>query len=154
MGKEIERKFLTKGEAWRDLGEGLRYRQGYLSTAKERVVRVRTVGRRGYLTIKGISHGATRAEFEYPIPLEDAETLLNDLCQRPLVEKVRYRVTMGDLVWEIDEFEGVNQGLIVAEVELTREDQPLPLPPWIGEEVTDDPRYFNANLIAHPYITW
>lgn len=153
MGKEIERKYLVRGDAWRALAAGVRYRQGYLSTVKERTVRVRTVGERGYLTVKGITVGATRKEFEYEIPAADAASLL-ELCEQPLVEKVRYKIPIGGLTWEVDEFEGVNRGLIVAECELASEDQRVELPAWIGEEVTGDPRYFNSNLIAHPFTTW
>jgi CYTH domain-containing protein len=131
----------------------VRYRQGYLSTVKERTVRVRTVDDRGYLTIKGVTVGATRKEFEYDIPADDAVLLL-ELCEQPLVEKVRYKIPFGGLTWEVDEFEGVNQGLVVAECELSSEDQRIESPPWIGEEVTGDPRYFNSNLIAHPFTKW
>ena len=131
----------------------MRYRQGYLSTVKERTVRVRTVDDRGYLTVKGLTVGATRREFEYDIPADDAAVLL-ELCEQPLVEKVRYRIPSGGLTWEVDEFEGANQGLVVAECELASEDQRIELPPWIGEEVTGDPRYFNSNLIAHPFSKW
>lgn len=153
MGKEIERKFLVKGDEWRKLAKGVRYRQGYLSTLKERTVRVRTVDANGYLTVKGVTIGATRQEFEYDIPAADAAVLL-DMCEQPLVEKLRYKIPLGGVVWEVDEFEGVNQGLIVAEVELASEDQKVDLPSWIGAEVTGDPRYFNSNLIAHPYSRW
>jgi adenylate cyclase len=153
VAKEIERKFLVRGDEWRKLAAGVRYRQGYLSTVKERTVRVRTVGDRGFLTIKGITIGASRHEFEYPIPLDDTNVLLG-MCEQPLVEKVRYTIPFGGLAWEIDEFEGVNQGLIVAECELASEDQRVDLPVWIGAEVTGDPRYFNSNLIAHPFNTW
>jgi adenylate cyclase len=153
MGKEIERKFLVRGDAWRALAKGVRYRQGYLSTVKERTVRVRTVGERGFLTVKGVTVGATRREFEYDIPADDAASLL-ELCEQPLVEKVRYKIPFGGLVWEVDEFEGANQGLIVAECELTSEDQKIEPPAWIGEEVSGDPRYFNSNLIAHPFTKW
>ena len=153
MGKEIERKYLVRGEAWRKLAQGVRYRQGYLSTVKERTVRVRTVDDRGYLTVKGVTVGATRKEFEYDIPRADAALLL-EMCEQPLVEKVRYKIPFGGLTWEVDEFEGANQGLVVAECELSSEDQRIELPPWIGEEVTADPRYFNSNLIAHPFSKW
>ena len=153
MGKEIERKFLVAGDGYRALGEGVEYRQGYLSSVKERVVRVRTMGDRAALTVKGVSVGATRAEFEYPIPTEDARQLL-ELCEQPLVEKTRYKVAFGGLVWEIDEFHGANAGLTVAECELASEDQRIDRPAWVGEEVTGDPRYFNSNLIARPFTTW
>ncbi len=153
MGKEIERKYLVKGDDWRKLATGVRYRQGYLSTVKERTVRVRTVDANGYLTIKGITIGATRKEFEYDIPVADAAVLL-ELCEQPLVEKVRYKIPLAGLTWEVDEFEGANLGLIVAECELSSEDQRIELPSWIGEEVSGDPRYFNSNLIAHPFTKW
>jgi CYTH domain-containing protein len=154
VGVEIERKFLVEGDAWRHLGEGTVFRQGYLSTVKERTVRVRVVGEEGTLTIKGLSVGARRAEYEYSIPVNDAQEMLEELCEQPIIEKVRYVVVHNGLTWEVDEFGGVNEGLIVAEVELATEDQRVELPEWIGVEVTGDPRYFNANLIARPYSTW
>jgi len=153
MGKEIERKFLVRGESWKELAQGTLYRQGYLNSAKERVVRARTMGERAALTIKGITVGATRLEFEYEIPFDDATELL-ELCEQPLVEKTRYKIPIGELVWEVDEFHGVNEGLIVAECELTDEGQEIDKPDWVGDEVTGDPRYFNSNLIANPYSTW
>ncbi len=154
MGKEIERKYLVKGDSWKELARGVMYRQGYLSTVKERVVRVRTIDDKGYLTIKGISRGISRLEFEYEIPLEDANKMLDELCERPLIEKARYKIEYGGLVWEVDEFFGDNEGLILAEVELSDENQHIELPDWIGEEVSGDPRYFNSNLIKHPYKEW
>lgn len=154
MAKEIERKFLVKDdETWRSV-KGEIYRQGYLSTVKERTVRVRTIGSRGYLTIKGLTKGATRLEFEYDIPVEDARQMLDELCERPLIEKTRRKIEQDDLTWELDEFFGENQGLVVAEVELQDEDQTFTKPPWIGQEVTTDPRYFNANLVNNPYSQW
>jgi CYTH domain-containing protein len=152
MGKEIERKFLVKERTWRQ-AKGTQYRQGYLNSTKERIVRVRTIDGKGYLTIKGLTVGASRMEFEYEIPLQDANELLN-ICEKPLIEKIRYTVEDGGMVWEIDEFAGDNQGLIVAEVELDSEDQPFHKPNWIGKEVTGDPRYFNSNLIKIPYTKW
>lgn len=153
MGTEIERKFLVEEGAWRQ-APATRYRQGYLSTVKERTVRVRTIGDQGYLTIKGLSVGASRLEFEYPIPVDDANQLLSELCERPLIEKDRHKLDHAGLTWEVDEFFGENQGLILAEVELASEDQPFARPDWVTEEVTEDPRYFNANLIANPYSRW
>jgi len=153
MGKEIERKYLVSGDAWRALAKGTKYRQGYLNSAKERVVRARTMGDKAALTIKGITTGATRLEFEYEIPFDDCTELL-ELCEQPLIEKTRYKIPLGDLVWEIDEFHGVNDGLIVAECELESEDQAIDKPDWVGDEVTGDPRYFNSNLIANPYCKW
>ena len=154
MAKEIERKFLVKGDVWRSLAEGTKYRQGYLNSAKERVVRVRTINDKGFLTIKGITVGATRSEFEYEIPLEDTDFMLDQLCEQYLIEKNRYKIKQGELVWEVDEFFGRNDGLIVAEVELTSEDQEFEKPDWIGEEVTSDPRYFNSNLVKEPFTEW
>jgi len=153
MGKEIERKYLVKGEAWKELGEGVLYRQGYLNSRKERVVRVRTMGPKAALTIKGIADGATRLEFEYDLPLDDCNQLL-DLCEQPLIEKTRYKIPYGGLLWEVDEFHGVNDGLVVAECELESEDQSIDKPEWIGDEVTGDPRYFNSNLVASPFTKW
>ncbi|PLZ84535.1 adenylate cyclase [Fischerella thermalis CCMEE 5196] len=154
MAKEIERKFLVKGDEWRKLAEGSVYRQGYIATQKQATVRVRIVGSQGYLTIKGPSIHYSRSEFEYSIPIEDAQEMLDKLCDRPLIEKTRYKIDWGSLVWEIDEFEGVNKGLILAEVELNQETQKIELPPWIGEEVSEDPRYFNSNLVKNPFSQW
>ena len=154
MSLEIERKFLLSGEGWRALGTGVHYRQGYLSTVPERSVRVRLVRDKGYLTIKGIFVGATRSEYEYEIPAGEASEMLDNLCERPLIEKTRYRVEYHGLTWEIDEFDGDNAGLIVAEVELDKEDQAITLPDWVGKEVTGDLRYYNASLIANPYMRW
>lgn len=154
MGREIERKFLVANDSWRGQAAGKCYRQGYLSTVKERTVRVRTVGDKGYITIKGVTVGATRPEYEYEIPQVDANEMLDRLCERPLIEKTRYRIQDGDHAWEIDEFEGENRGLVTAEVELEDEHQQVTLPGWIGKEVTEDPRYFNANLVTKPFTKW
>jgi CYTH domain-containing protein len=154
MGKEIERKFLVKDNSWRGQDSGKRYRQGYLSTIKERTVRARIAGDKGFLTVKGITVGASRPEYEYEIPVGDANEMLDRLCERPLIEKTRYRILHAGLLWELDEFEGENRGLITAEVELKDEHQSVTLPDWIGQEVTGDPRYFNANLVAKPFTTW
>ncbi len=152
MAKEIERKFLVKEGSWRN-EIGTPYRQGYLSSVQERVVRVRTINDKGYLTIKGLTVGASRLEFEYEIPRQDADLLL-EICEKPLIEKTRFKVEEGGFVWEIDEFFGENQGLIVAEVELDSENQDFPKPDWVLEEVTGDPRYFNSNLIKNPFKMW
>jgi len=154
MAKEIERKFLVQGDAWRKLADGVAYRQGYLSSVKECVVRVRTAGKEGFLTIKGINVGATRLEYEYKIPVEEADEMLSSLCERPLIEKKRCKIPYEGLVWEVDEFSGDNRGLILAEVELEDEGQAFETPNWIGEEVTSDPRYFNSNLVKHPFAQW
>lgn len=154
MVQEIERKFLVANDHWRRNATGTRYRQGFLSTEPERTVRVRMAGDRGTLTIKGKTVGATRDEFEYEIPREEAEHLLDTLCLRPLIEKVRYVLREGAHTWEVDVFEGENTGLVVSEIELEREDEVFERPEWLGQEVTDDPRYFNANLVKSPYNTW
>jgi adenylate cyclase len=154
MAEEIERKFLVSNDSWRPGAGGTRFRQGYLSTDPERTVRVRLEGERGVLTIKGLSRGICRAEFEYPIPAAEAAVLLDTLCLQPLIEKTRYRVEHGGHIWEIDEFAGDNAGLVLAEVELSSEDEAVELPLWVGAEVSSDPRYFNANLIRHPFRRW
>lgn len=155
MAREIERKFLVRTEYWRpDEARGLRIRQGYLSSDPARVVRVRTVGPDGFLTVKGRNRGIERSEFEYPIPRPDADAMLDALCERPLVEKVRYTEQVGEHVWEIDVFEGDNAGLVIAEVELADATVVPQLPVWAGEDVSADPRYFNSNLIRHPYSRW
>jgi CYTH domain-containing protein len=154
MGVEIERKFLVVGEAWRAGASGQVYRQGYLATDPDRTVRVRVVGNQGYLTVKGRSEGLVRAEFEYPIPSADATEMLDRLCPRPLIEKTRYRLVHAGRVWEVDEFSGENLGLVLAEVELSDPTEPIQLPEWVGDEVSDDPRYYNANLARHPFGRW
>lgn len=151
---EIERKFLVKSPEYKKLGRGIYIRQGFLSTAKDRVVRIRIIGHQAYLTIKGINKGATRSEFEYEIPGEDAEFMMNELCEKPIIEKYRYRIKAADLIWEVDEFKGLNEGLVVAEIELLSEDQQFDIPDWIGQEVTNDPRYYNSNLIRNPFSNW
>ncbi len=153
MSLEIERKFLLKEGDWRN-EKGTMYRQGYLSSVKERTVRVRIFNDKGYLTVKGVSRGAVRVEYEYEIPGAEAEAMLDELCEKPLIEKMRYKIEFKGLIWEADEFFGENQGLLVAEVELESENQSFVKPEWVGEEVTSDSRYFNANLIHHPYSKW
>jgi adenylate cyclase len=153
MGVEIERKFLLAGTSWRALGQPVLLRQGYLSSDPARVVRVRVEGDRAYMTIKGRSTGATRGEWEYPIPLADANELLA-LCEQPLVEKYRRRIDFAGNVWEVDEFIGANQGLVLAEIELDSEQQQFDKPEWIGDDVTGDKRYYNSNLARHPFSSW
>ena len=154
MGVEIERKFLLAGDGWRALGKPVLFRQGYLSLDPDRTVRVRVEGDQGRLTIKGRSSGATRGEWEYPIPLADANDLLARLCQQPLIEKYRRRIDFAGNTWEVDEFLGANQGLVVAEIELDSEGQAFDKPDWIGAEVTDDKRYYNSSLIKLPFSAW
>jgi len=154
MGTEIERKFLVVGDAWRAGASGVVYRQGYLCTTPERTVRVRVAGAKGYLTVKGSRKGVSRLEFEYEVPLADAQGMLDALCTRPLIEKTRFRIGYEGLVWEVDEFAGENAGLVIAEVELEREDQEVALPPWVGKEVSADDRYSNSSLAERPFSTW
>ena len=156
MAVEIERKFLvadTSTQApWR-VAPGVAYRQGYLNRDKSRTVRVRIAGDAAFLTIKGQSVGATRAEFEYAIPVVDAQALLT-LCDGPFIEKTRYVMVHQGMTWEVDDFAGENAGLVVAEVELQSEAQAFEKPDWLGDEVTHDARYFNSNLSSHPYVRW
>ena len=154
MAVEIERKFRTKGVDFLANQEGERLTQGYLSHDPRATVRLRVQGDHAWLTIKGKTHGASRSEFEYPIPTADAHAMLDEMCPRGVIDKTRYRVKVGEHVWEVDEFHGDNQGLVVAEVELDSEDQPFERPPWLGEEVTDDPRYYNSALSRTPYGQW
>lgn len=154
MPQEIERKFLVVGDGWRGLAPAVEYRQGYLCASRERTVRVRIAGDRGFLTVKGATRGAIRSEYEYEIPLVEAREMLDTLCPQPQIEKCRSTIDVHGDVWEVDEFFGVNAGLIVAEIELESEDQPFVRPEWIGTEVTADPRYSNAALCTVPYSTW
>lgn len=155
MAVEIERKFLVSAAALASLGpdRSAAMRQGYLSRSPGRTVRVRVEDDRAFLTIKGRATGLSRPEFEYPIPIEDAESLLQ-LADGPLVEKTRHYVLFDGLTWEVDEFLGENQGLIVAELELATEDQVFARPPWLGEEVTGEPRYLNSHLAVAPFSSW
>lgn len=158
MGIEIERKFLVISDEWRENAVGVTYRQGFLSTDKERVVRVRVAGDEGFITIKGSPSNSAdplaRAEYEYGIPRQDAEAMLDDLCLPGRIEKTRYKIPYQGFVWEVDEFEGDNKGLIVAEVELNDSATNVPLPPWVGEEVSQDYRYANSELSKNPFRKW
>ncbi|MEM6517863.1 MAG: CYTH domain-containing protein [Cyanobacteria bacterium P01_D01_bin.71] len=154
MAQEIERKFLVTDVSWKQYARGTLYRQGYIPTQNNTTVRVRIIGDRGYLTIKGPTNGISREEFEYDIPLADAEIMLADLCQLPLIEKWRYRINVGSHLWEIDEFLGDNAGLVLAEVELSSETVTFDRPSWAGVEVSQDARYYNSNLAKTPYRTW
>lgn len=154
MGIEIEKKYLVKGKEWKKEGTGKFYQQGYLSSHSDRTVRVRIVDNKGYITIKGKASGASRSEYEYQIPYQDAVEMLNQLCEKPIIEKFRYKITYQGLVWEVDEFRGENLGLVVAEVELNNENQQIILPAWIDREVTTEEKYYNSNLFKHPYSKW
>lgn len=154
MGTEIERKFLVIGDEWRSLGQGTVYSQGYLVSEPHRTVRVRIAGEQGFITIKGATEGISRAEFEYKIPVEDAKELLETLCDRPFIQKTRYKIHSNGLLWEVDEFEGDNAGLILAEVELEDAEQAIDLPAWIGDDVSHDSRYYNSNLVKFPVSQW
>ena len=155
MAIEIERKFLLADGSWRAAaGPGRTIRQGYCNTAPELTLRVRIYGGEAFLTVKGRSDTAARSEFEYPIPVADAEAMLAEFCAGKIVTKVRHLVPFGDKVWEVDIFDGDNAGLEVAELELASLDEPFDLPPWIGPEVTADRRYSNGSLARNPYRNW
>ena len=153
MGVEIERKFLVCNEDWRSLGTPVQYAQGYLAADGVRTVRIRIAGDDGFLTIKGASTGISRLEFEYAIPASDALEMLR-LCSIPVITKYRTKIAYEGKIWEVDEFEGENKGLIMAEIELTSEDESFGIPPWIGKEVTGDLRYFNSQLSINPFRNW
>ena len=155
MGIEIERKFLVDLEKWNNLKKpvGEFYRQGYLLTDPTKTIRVRQTSEKGFLTIKGISVGASRSEFEYEIPREEAKELLDQFSVSELV-KIRYKILFEDKLWEIDEFLGDNEGLMVAEIELQSEDETFSIPDWISEEVTAEEKYYNSNLTQNPYKNW
>jgi adenylate cyclase len=147
MGVEIERKFLVVGEDWRKLGTPIRLAQGYLGDSIERVVRVRTAGKEGFITVKGLTTGITRLEYEYPIPLEDANEMLERLCLKPLIVKTRWVVHHEGSLWQVDEYHEPRNDLVVAEIELASVDEAFELPPWIGEEVSGNPAYYNHNMV-------
>ena len=154
MAIEIERKFLVNRQKWQPVDKGMVYRQGYIQTKNGNTVRVRVAGKQGFLTLKSKVRNLTRSEFEYPIPLIDAEEMLTLLCDRPLIEKIRYKITFDNFLWEVDRFLGDNEGLMIAEIELTSEFEIFNLPPWVDVEVTHDHRYFNSYLAQHPYKCW
>lgn len=155
MGTEIERKFLTVSEAWRiDAMDSVKMTQGYIAETEFCSIRIRIAGERAWLNIKEMKLGMRRGEFEYPVPAEEGQDMLRRFCVGGLIEKVRHQVRHGDHVWEIDEFAGSNLGLILAEVELSSVDERIDLPPWVGEEVTDDSRYYNIKLAHFPYLEW
>jgi adenylate cyclase len=154
MAKEIERRFLVEARKWSDLGDGLAIRQGYLSVSKICSVRVRTYGDRAFVTMKGATKGITRDEYEYEIPMTDANEILDNLCENPPIEKTRYRVVFKGHTWEVDEYAGANHGLTVAEVELKEAREQVELPDWVDREISGDPRYYNSNLSIKPFTTW
>lgn len=154
MAQEIERKFLVRNDLWRQNAAGVLVRQGFLFASPQRAIRVRVAGDKGYLTIKGPTTGISRREFEYGIPADEANEMLNTLADGRVIEKRRYEVPFSGKVWEVDEFLGDNAGLVVAEVELASEREEVPLPPWVGEDVSDRPQYLNVNLAKHPFCKW
>jgi len=154
MAKEIERKFLVTSSEYRDLAEPIVFRQGYISRVPGKIVRVRMAGEQGFITIKGISSGYERDEFEYEIPTSDAAQILEKFCEKPLIEKTRRTITHDSKIWIVDEFEGENEGLVVAEIELKSTDETFEKPDWLGCEVTSNPRYYNSHLVVNPYKDW
>jgi len=154
MAREIERKYLVINSSFKNLSKGVLYRQGYLSTDTRTTVRIRTVGEKAYITIKGADRGISRLEYEYSIPVKDANEMLNKLCKKPIIEKYRYEFEYEGHTWVVDEFKGENEGLIVAEIELESEEEEFVKPDFIGSEVTQDYRYRNSNLVDNPYKKW
>jgi len=155
MAVEIERKYLVKNDSWRESVEAQAHiMQGYLANDDNASVRVRVKGDAAYLTIKGATSGISRSEYEYQIPVEDAETMLRELAIFPAIDKVRYSVRSGKHLWDLDLFSGENEGLVMAEVELASEDEDFQMPDWAGEEVSGDTRYYNVNLASNPYKSW
>ena len=154
MAQEIERKYLIQPVDWSSIAEGIPYQQGYIATQNNTAIRVRIAGDRAFLTLKGETLNISRLEFEYEIPIADAQQLLENFCKKPFIEKTRYKIQYANLTWDIDIFEGENDGLAIAEVELDHEDQPIDLPPWIDREVTGDPKYYNSALANNPYQKW
>lgn len=155
MGTEIERKFLVRGEAWRDaVAEQRRIVQGYIAHTDNATVRVRVAGDRATLTLKGTSQGISRSEFEYEVPVDDGLRMLDELASGPVIDKVRHLAPIGKHLWEIDVFAGDNEGLVMAEVELADADEEFERPDWAGTEVSDDARFYNVNLAARPYRDW
>ncbi|GJM05534.1 MAG: CYTH domain-containing protein [marine bacterium B5-7] len=155
MAIEIERKFLISNNDWRhDADEGIQITQGYMGSNKKSSVRIRVNGETANINIKSMTIGTQRSEYEYAIPLDEANEMLAALCDRPYIDKTRYHVNHQGHVWEVDVFAGENEGLVVAEIELTNVNETFTLPNWVGEEVTEDPRYYNICLVNHPYKSW
>jgi len=155
MPIEIERKFLLSNNEWRDeVKSAHRIRQGYMGEIDKASVRIRVQGDKANINIKSATLAMRRMEYEYEIPLDEAVEMLDQLCKQPQVDKTRFIVEQGKHKWEIDEFYGNNEGLLIAEIELSDEAEVFEKPAWLGEEVTQDPRYYNVNLIKHPYKQW
>jgi len=155
MATEVERKFLVLNDDWRtQVSKQSPMRQGYLVGSDKASVRVRIAGDQGYLNIKSATLNVTRKEYEVAIPLADANEMLDNLCEHPLIEKTRYYIPAGEHTWEVDVFEGDNAGLVVAEIELSDEQETFHRPHWLGQEVSDDTRYYNVCLVKHPYKDW
>ena len=154
MGLEIERKFLLKNNSWKkEVKETISIRQGYLNSEIERTIRIRIQGERGVLTIKGKNQNVTRKEFEYQIPLDDALHLIS-MCEKPIIEKTRFLIPSNRSTWEIDVFDGENKGLVIAEIELSSEEESFDIPNWLGKEVSSESKYYNSSLITNPYSKW
>ncbi len=155
MALEIEHKFLVLDDSWKKMvTESFEYKQGYLSSDNRRSIRVRTSNTKAWINIKSATIGTQRHEYEYEIPLQDGIEILLTLCQKPLIEKTRYLIPYQEHVWELDVFTGDNEGLIVAEIELSRKGEGFAKPDWVGQEVSSDLRYYNNNLCKHPYKKW
>jgi len=155
MATEIERKFLLRNDSWRSLcSHRIEIVQGYLANTERGSIRLRVSGNEANINIKSMTLGVTRKEYDYPIPADDARAMLEELCLKPLIEKTRHYVEYNGHIWEIDEFHGANDGLIVAELEVEHEAEEFDPPPWLAEEVSDDPRYYNVCLLQHPYSHW
>lgn len=154
MAKEIERKFLIDLDKIGSLDNGVSIKQGYIKTNSNAVVRARVAGEKAYLTLKGENVGITRSEFEYAIPVDDAEQIIKSLCNGPVVEKTRYLVVIGEHTWEVDVFHGDNEGLVVAEIELSSEGEAFERPPWVTAEVSGDVKYYNSSLLDNPFKNW
>ncbi len=155
MADEIERKFLVNNDAWREqVNRSIHQVQGYLGSAETCSIRIRIAGDQANLYIKSATLGITRQEYDYPIPVDEAREMLDNLCIKPVIEKTRHFIHDGDHTWEVDEFAGDNDGLIVAEIELGSPDEAFHKPSWVGDDVSDDPRYYNVCLVEHPYKNW
>ena len=155
MAIEIERRFLVSDDSWKQYSDSSqRLVQGYIFIGENKGVRVRLAEDKAWLTVKGGTDVLNRLEFEYPIPLDDARTMIDSLCDNKVIDKVRHRIQQGSLTWEVDVFSGANAGLVIAELELPSADTPFEHPPWLGKEVSDDRRYLNARLLNDPWPNW